>query len=70
MKLLAKAQQLTQQPVTFDSLVELDTLCGQAKGIEAERIADLQETLLELASDDVYHLWMEYLVQEAANGGH
>ncbi|MGF1775892.1 hypothetical protein [Vibrio nomapromontoriensis] len=65
MKRLDQAIALTKAPVTLDSMKEWERLCSEARGAEAQQIGDLYETLLDLASDDVYEQYLEQLAQQA-----
>ncbi|WP_087022432.1 hypothetical protein [Thaumasiovibrio subtropicus] len=46
MELLKQAQILIKQPLTIESLRELDKLCEQAKGVEADRLGDIWEAAM------------------------
>ncbi|MBY8232358.1 hypothetical protein [Vibrio fluvialis] len=56
---LEKAQRLLKSAVTVETLLELDSLCQQSHGDEADKIGDLWEAAMVQASQgviDEYHM--------------
>lgn len=53
MILLEKAQALVREPITAQTLIAIDELCGLAHGVEADRIGDMWETAMVKASQNV-----------------
>ncbi|MCG6233101.1 hypothetical protein [Vibrio furnissii] len=56
---LEKAQQLLKSPITVETLLNLDNLCQQSHGAEADKIGDLWEAAMVQAEQEVideYHL--------------
>ncbi|WP_407546541.1 hypothetical protein [Vibrio parahaemolyticus] len=59
-----KALELLNSEITLDVMLQWENLCQNARGAEAEHIAELYTSFEAKMSDDVYEDYMAHLAKD------